>query len=229
MTRRWQDSDVRSRPELRSIVEDYLSQYSGDFPYLVEARRASMHNQLRVPVIRGVLNCMMGDSKVVDMPEPIDSTFSAQPRRRGISFEEEDPFPSFEEPEPTPFGPKTVYLNVKWKMTHGVINHKVSRVLHLIDPRTSSAKLWLDTNEIRWQIGWVCKSRATYYSPIAGQIFLVRPDQVRTTLRLGCLTMSPRQFNGHEMKGGLVRPWRVCKQCLTLADQSIPSEVLTIS
>jgi hypothetical protein len=219
MTRRWQDSDVRSRPELWTMATDYLTQYTGDFPYLVEARRAiASGNQLRTSVVRGVLNCMMGDSKVINMPEPIDSRFDAQPRC--VDFD--DPFgvDQVEDlPKPLP-PPKTVYLNVRWKMTHGVVNHKAARALHLIDPKTSVAKWWTDTGEIRWQIGWACKSRAIYFSPIAGQIFLLRPDQVKTTLRIGCLTMSPAQFNGHEMKGSLVRDWRECKQCLLFANQS---------
>lgn len=222
MTRRWQDSDVRSRFDLWELATDYLTQYTGDFPFLIEARRAlASGGPLRVPVIRGVLNCMSADSRVLDMPEPVDSSFDAAPRRRGIMFEEEEePRPMVAPPRPMTPVPQSVFLKVRWKMSHGVINSKQAKALHLIDPLASIAKMRPGADKVSWEIGWICKSRATYYSPIDGRIFLINPLQARLTIEKQCLVMSPRQFNGHEMKGGLLREWRECKQCLLLADRS---------
>jgi hypothetical protein len=208
---------VARDPNLIRLAEAYLRDYTGSFGYLLEAKRNVLHNfRLNASVTKGVLNCMLGDPNVVDMPAPGNYRFDASQHvpRRGVDFS--DPFGCDEEEEPPP-PPRAVPLKVRWKMTHVVINHKVSRALHLLDPSTSVAMWRNEYDEIRWQIGLVCKSRATYFPPMHGKIFLLGYNQAQTTLKNECLTMSPRQFNGHEMKGGLVRDWRECKQCLMLS------------
>lgn len=69
--RRYNDRDVRDNPSLRQIAEDYLEQYTGEFEFLVDLKmRAALDYDLTDPMVRGVLNCMRNDPRVVDLPEP---------------------------------------------------------------------------------------------------------------------------------------------------------------
>jgi hypothetical protein len=68
----YSDRDVRDNPELRPLVVAYVTQYTGDFDPLVEAKRAvEGGHELTVPQVRRVLNCMRHDFDVADqLPAP---------------------------------------------------------------------------------------------------------------------------------------------------------------
>jgi hypothetical protein len=206
---------VTREPSLVALAEAYLRDYSGDFSYLLEAKRNVLHNfRLHDSVIKGVLNCMLGDPTVVDMPQPGNYRFDASqhigPRTSMDDYVDNDwPRP----PAPPPL-PKVIGLKTRWRMTHGVINSKQARAIHMVDTEWSGARYSPDTGAINWRLRWLCKPHPMYYSPLRGQFFLLRYDQMQTTLRLKCLTMSPTQFGKVEMLGGLLRDWRECRQCV---------------
>lgn len=65
------DQHVRANPELWRRAVQYLDEYTGDFEFLVKARRVlAQGGKLRTPVVRGILNCMRYDVDVQDLPEP---------------------------------------------------------------------------------------------------------------------------------------------------------------
>jgi hypothetical protein len=59
------DTDVRADPSLRRLAGAYLRDYAGGFEFLVDAKVAAMQGQLSVQTVRGVLNCMLADPKIL--------------------------------------------------------------------------------------------------------------------------------------------------------------------
>jgi hypothetical protein len=97
--RRYNDRDVRDNREvLEEVAVEYLEQYTGGFDFLVDMRmRVATGYGLTTAMVRGVLNCMRNDPRVVGMPEPGHDyhepdadVIPMRPRRRR------------ERPEPTP-------------------------------------------------------------------------------------------------------------------------------
>jgi len=70
--RRYNDRDVRDDlEELTEAAVEYLEQYEGEFDFLVDMRmRVGLGRPLTVGMVRGVLNCMRNDPRVVSPPEP---------------------------------------------------------------------------------------------------------------------------------------------------------------
>jgi len=163
------DGHVRKSEGLRETAYRYVDQYDGTFQFLVTAREAYKANGcLTVQTVRGVLNCMLADASVLNMPQPERLTFDARSParpRRGVDFgpagvdvvaspgHHLDPFdPEFEYPnededdedearEIQPNPNRQVDLRVRWKVAFGVSNHVQASVIHRLD-RAKSTCTW---------------------------------------------------------------------------------------
>jgi hypothetical protein len=71
---KYTDRDVRENPGMIELAERFLEHYEGEFQFLVDAKRTFRRGYtLNIATIRGVLNCMRSDSRVVHLlPEPGD-------------------------------------------------------------------------------------------------------------------------------------------------------------
>jgi hypothetical protein len=68
---RYSDRDVRDNPDLRARVVEYLQEYTGEFSFLIDCkRRVDNGHELTVGMVRGCLNCMRSDPRVVGLPTP---------------------------------------------------------------------------------------------------------------------------------------------------------------
>jgi hypothetical protein len=74
--RAYTDRDVRDNPGYREAVEDYLSDYTGEFGFLIDMKmRAANGVDLTTGMVRGVLNCMRHDPRVKHLPTPTEEDF----------------------------------------------------------------------------------------------------------------------------------------------------------
>lgn len=77
---RYTDRDVRENPEFIPLVHNYLKSYEGEFQYLVDCKMALMHHgALPTALMRGVLNCMRNDARIVgQLPTPLPIQLEAE-------------------------------------------------------------------------------------------------------------------------------------------------------
>lgn len=87
---RYSDRDVRDNPGVLSRVVEYLKAYTGEFDYLVDCkRRVENGDDLSVGMIRGVLNCMRNDPRVIGLPTPSglsENVVEFRPRRTDRAY-----------------------------------------------------------------------------------------------------------------------------------------------
>lgn len=68
---RYTDRDVRDNPGVTARVVQYLREYTGEFEFLVDCKaRVDNADDLSVGMIRGILNCMRNDPRVIGLPTP---------------------------------------------------------------------------------------------------------------------------------------------------------------
>ena len=66
---KYTDRDVREQPTLLGIAANYALHYEGEFQFMLDAQTMMRERgTLPVQVARGVLNCMLADPRVFDMP-----------------------------------------------------------------------------------------------------------------------------------------------------------------
>lgn len=161
MTQRFEIVHVRGREDLRELVKEYLDQYSGSFDYLLWAK--NMHDKgypMGDSVVKGVLNCMVSDPRVTNMPRPVlPPGFDAS-----LAARSDDPF------SPTLVGdafsdgdrswyPKVFRLKTKWRPTFGVSLRPQACLIHTIDTGASGLKLVVDRpgeQRFIWDLAWLC-------------------------------------------------------------------------
>lgn len=81
-SRKYIDEDLVTHPELVSIAEDYIGQYTGHYGPLVEIRKHySTTAHLSTRMVRTVLNCMRHDDELPFLPDPADWEPDGQPQR----------------------------------------------------------------------------------------------------------------------------------------------------
>lgn len=69
---KYTDRDVRENPDFYLTAVHYLSEYQGDFQFLIDCKMRVEHgSDLSVGMVRGVLNCMRVDPRVQNLPEPL--------------------------------------------------------------------------------------------------------------------------------------------------------------
>jgi hypothetical protein len=89
MDRRYDNYDVRTDKRLRPLAYEFLKQYKGDFSFLNECRRfLNDRGYLGDSHVRGVLNSMLADPTVTNMPVPIKTVFDARDKSLAVEFTE---------------------------------------------------------------------------------------------------------------------------------------------
>jgi hypothetical protein len=158
-------------PELTAVAIQYVHQYQGDFSYLVDVKNriaAMGEKSLTRYMIKGVLNCMLHDPNVVNLPRPETIVFdvveevhvSRRTRRvRRMRFdlresaatdwdmeseleadrEEEAGAANIEKPQLNPY--RRLELKSRWKFDYGISDHTKACRVHIVDP-SSSAVRW---------------------------------------------------------------------------------------
>lgn len=84
---KYTDRDVRENEELFERAIEYVQEYTGEFEYLIDMKmRVASGVDLTTPMIRGILNCMRHDPRVLDLPVPLPpqeaTVTELRPKRR---------------------------------------------------------------------------------------------------------------------------------------------------
>lgn len=76
---KYNDSQVRANwDEFYRAAHAYLVDYKGEFEFLISCKmRIASDIPLTIGMVRGVLNCMRVDARVVNLPEPVEEAFDA--------------------------------------------------------------------------------------------------------------------------------------------------------
>jgi hypothetical protein len=78
--------DVQMDETLRPLALDYLKNWRGEWYYLANAQRAVARGEnLANSVIKGILNCMLSDARVINMPEPTHKAYDASARSTALT------------------------------------------------------------------------------------------------------------------------------------------------
>lgn len=144
---RYTDRDVRENPSLVGMVTDYLERYQGEFQFLLDAKiRSAAGRPLGVAMVRGVLNCMRNDARLLfELPAP---QFPVPIRSARLHIVHDEP----EEP----YRPPRVDVRVIVRADYWYTTNRMARWFHLIDHERSRGIWWRYPNEIRWEIRALC-------------------------------------------------------------------------
>lgn len=145
---RYTDRDVRENPLLVPLVEQYLTQYEGEFAFLRDAKiRTAAGIGLNVAMVRGVLNCMRNDTRILfELPTPRFSVDLPKPARRLQVVPD----------EPETHRPFKLDCKIRVKFDYWYTTNRMAKWFHLIDHERSRAIWWRNPNEIRWEIYALC-------------------------------------------------------------------------
>lgn len=173
-------------PELMRIAVLYVQQYRGDFPYLLNVRNriaAMGEKSLTRYMAKGVLNCMLHDPNVRNLPPPRAVIFDVEEieevrvtRRRTRVVDFDDPLAmaadtwerreidlTWGEPEEAmrlnPY--RRVEMKSRWNYDYGVSTAKRACRVHIVD-HSVPAVVWHHGEEdgphISFQLKWLCKN-----------------------------------------------------------------------
>jgi hypothetical protein len=152
---KYTDRQVAEDPEMYGrIATEYCRDYTGSFHVLVEYReRIAAGYPLNLMMVRTVLNCMLHDARVVDLPAPRYEPVSYKNHSGRVSFTDED-----EDDEVQPvYREQYVKMPVRWKHDYGMSTSPRAYVIHRVHP--DSHALWNTVNHtphmVMW---WRCKS-----------------------------------------------------------------------
>lgn len=211
MSVRWSDHHVRGRPDLHDLARTYLKGYTGSFYFLQECKqRVDRDEDLTVPLVRGVLNCMAGDPTVHNMPIPETRSFDAGARR--VSFEADGMQVDFEEEVPFVPARKQIRLKTRWHKIYGISKATNARLIHAVDQKSSALTWWSDSidrasSRFIWEMNWACmpylymRGRQEGYEFTKHFILLTEWEAVQLINRQA------------DQLGLPVRSWKWCAKC----------------
>lgn len=218
MSIRWSDHHVRGRPDLLDLAKKYLEGYTGSFYFLQECRqRVDRDEQLSVPLVRGVLNCMAGDPTVHNMPVPETRAFDAGFRTAtfgtdGMRVHFEDmPASMFEEEVFVP-ARKQIRLKTRWHKIYGISKATNARLIHAVDQKSSALTWWSDSidrasSRFIWEMNWACTPHLYMRGRQEGYEF-TKHFILLTEWEAAQLLLGDAQFLGLP-----VRSWKWCAKC----------------
>jgi hypothetical protein len=191
---------------MSSVAYAYLDQYKGSFQFLVDCRDYyNEYGRLGHMHIRGVLNSMLADPNVVNMPVPVRTRFNAH------SFDSDLPSVSEvllnQSRKPYTGRPLTIPLPTRWRYIFGASNHKRSFVVHKVDVGRSCGVLHRADNTIRWTFHWQCVSHSPP-RPYENTVALFSLDDAVLMVQSGDASHVPTLTVGEK-----VRPWKWCRAC----------------
>lgn len=145
--------DVSADPRLRPLALDYLSKYNGEFMFLRLMRNNMTDGAtLSNAQIKGILNCMLSDPQVVNMPIPVHKVFDAAATL--------DPFNEY----PVIERPKTKYMQQKLHRFITELNTPFGTSLHTRTEKIHFVRTPIDAwmtnyDTIRFMASWGCTGR----------------------------------------------------------------------
>lgn len=217
MDSRYTDMHVRRDPSLTTLAYRYLQEYDGTFEFLTSARRLVIADMdLNTATIRGVLNCMLADGNVVNMPEPAYMPFDANDgvqsqRSRGPIFERGE---GGEVRINLPQKLRKIPLRTNWRREYAVSVVRQAHLVHGIDPRSGLVKYvnaLIDGQRLaewyRWEINFYCTTTKHIHS---------EPDYYTRRYRF-LDTVQARLLLADGTAPSLAdlpaRLWKVCAKC----------------
>lgn len=224
--RKFTVAHVQRDPQLRQLAIDYLGQWAGEFDFLSNAKQAIESGEgLRPEVVKGILNCMLADANVRNMPEVPDLSFDAggnpfaapsedtlpsltlSPDRRRLEFEMR-PKPKYGQGYHG-----EVPMKTKWNKPHIISMASNAKLVHEINPHTSYLDWWKGRDDwngrdFRWKMELYCDN--AFWMKGVGPRF-------QFTSRYVFLT--PREAFWLVEKKALELPWTTDLQGNKLADR----------
>lgn len=219
MDTRYTDEHVRADPSLVGLATQYVTQYAGEFSFLLGVKNAVLtHYTLNVPTVRGVLNCMLADPNVQNMPTPAKLMFDAgEPAYKKLARRAEEKRTT----KPTT-SPYRVPLKTTWKTQYAVSIRPQGKLIHRVDDARSRLVEWRYADgrpdKFMWEVDWYC-TQTKYLSARGDSQFytkhyrLLTIKQAYTLLEDGMLADLPELGN---------REWRACHKCTDMGAMAPP-------
>lgn len=164
---KYTDTDVRhNKDEYEYIVLGYLENYQGNFEPLLELKALGGVTDFTVQQTRMVLNCMLVDANVVNMPRFPRKFYDAQQRKYIAAVPQTlDDIGEFESPEIETTGwprevayrPPWVDMKSRWNYPLGISTYKSASVVHTVDTRSPAVRWYPHTETLKLHLRWMCK------------------------------------------------------------------------
>jgi hypothetical protein len=192
---RYEDADVRANEEtFRALAYAYLDQYHGNFHVLTDFKRIHLRDEtLNVRQVRTILNCMLIDPRVSNMPIPSDHHFDAgsyKVRRYNLGHGDQ--------PILTEVRPKYRADKVKMKShvnyDYGISNAKQAHVIHRVDHQVTPAIWYPCSGKMLYSTQWICTT-----------------DE--RTFKNSILLTEPAALNLLGKPAFRMRHWNACRLC----------------
>jgi hypothetical protein len=213
--RRYTDADVAADPSLRAIATRWLQSYEGSFAFLVGAKSVIEEGRhLSTSTLRGVLNCMLADATVINMPEPARKIFNAG-SNRFILVDADEVIPPLQPRRAVRKRayPYTLRMRTTFRKIYGISLSTNAKLVHMVDARKSMYVKYVeedpDASRFRLQWGWRCNPHIymrinTGKKPMSHFYKLLTPFEVDDLLTDGFRK---------DMYGLAPREWRMCWKC----------------
>jgi hypothetical protein len=207
MENRYTDEHVRDDESLVDLATKYVTQYAGEFSFLLGVKRAVLTGYtLNVPTVRGVLNCMLGDPNVQNMPTPASLIFDADEpaykklaRRRDVTVRSSSPY--------------RVPLRTTWKAPYAVSIRPQGKLIHGVDTNRSRLVDWRYNDDrddrFMWEVDWFC-TRSKYISARGDSQYYTKNYRLLTTKQ--AYTLLEDGMLGDLPELGK-REWKACRKC----------------
>ncbi len=157
--RKYTDADVRHDPNLKPLALAYISVYKGEFEPLVkltEIVRTHGVHELTVSQARMVLNCMLHDANVINLPTPSRTPFDAAehyPSAYAVARKiRKQPLPS------------VIPMKSKWKDPFFFSTWPTAKLLHVVRNTDRYRSQWTpvryfrEQHELRFDIWIECST-----------------------------------------------------------------------
>lgn len=142
---------------------NYLKDYAGDYHVLLEYKALLEENgHLSLSQWRAVLNCMVIDPALHEIHRRLPGLRSSTRRKK----KEEK------------WRPARIEMRSKINYEFGISNHKLARVIHLVNPVGSGVTWYPHIDQLEAKVRWYCAAYGTRTG-----IILLKPEEVFAMLR----------------------------------------------
>lgn len=148
--RKYTDEDVRADDSLRTLALAYVKTYQGEFPPLARLEYLVRTDQLvglTVSQARMVLNCMLHDANVINLPTPTGKVFNAAEHYSPTGRISREHRPRIQTVRPLP---SVIPLRSSWKDPFLYSSWQTAKLIHVIRNKDKHSS-WMPVNYMRDQ------------------------------------------------------------------------------
>lgn len=161
MNRKYTNSDVHNDERLFHLAMSYLETYKGSF-HVVLGAKAAVESGAKLTVfnVRMILNCMLADTNVINMPTPVHAPFDAT--RYMIVDSDGTVRLGHSHGSFTPNRPAVIHLKSKWNKVLGTSKMKRSFLIHHVDTSLGAVvymPLATAIPKYQMKIHWICGAK----------------------------------------------------------------------